>query len=66
MRRARNEWWQTRFTGHSTTQMYVVVETLDGEWKEKGLQHPLPWKEFSIWYDTKQYFKRITPWSTNR
>jgi len=63
MRRARNEWWQTSYTGYSVTRMYVTEKTLDGEWREKQLEHPLPWKAFTAWYATKQYFKTITPWS---
>jgi len=38
----------------------VTINVLNGEWKEKGIEHPLGWK-FSIFWDTKEYFKKIMP-----
>ena len=62
MRRERSEWWQTRYTGHSTTQMHVVVETLDGGWREKFIVRSILWKVDAKDRQVKLYLRMLEPW----
>ena len=47
----------------TVTHFRVTVGILNGEWKEKGLEHSLVGRSWFAWYNAKEYFKKITPWS---
>ena len=47
----------------SNSHFRVTTGVLNGEWKEKGLEHPLAWESFSAWWEVKEHFKKIAPWS---